>query len=573
VIRPGVRGKPDRTERASRASLPRGGRPVARAFRRMLTAAIVCVAGLAACPATTAAGDRTADVVVYGGTSAGVAAAVQVARMGRSVILVEPGRHLGGMSAAGLGWTDTGDKRVIGGLARGFYRAVKRHYDDPAAWVHEPREGYSRYRPDDDAMWTFEPHVAEAIFGRMAAEHGIEVIRDTRLDRRRGVLLEGRRVVAMPTTDGTVVRGRMFIDATYEGDLLAAAGVTYAVGREANATYGETINGVQVALCVHSHHFVVPVDPYVVPGDPASGLLPGIRADAPGPDGTGDDGLQAYCFRMCLTNVAANRRPFPKPADYDERRYELLLRNFEAGDERLPVTLSPMPNGKTDSNNFGAVSTDFIGANHDYPEATDERRAEIIGAHRSYQTGLMWTLANHPRVPESVRGRMAEWGLARDEFLDHDNWPHAPYVREARRMVADYVMTEHDCRRSRTAPDPVGLGSYTMDSHNVWRFVTEAGAVQNEGDVQERTGGAYAVSYRAIVPKRGETANLLVPVCLSASHIAYGSIRMEPVFMVLGQSAATAAVLALEEGVDVQDVDYAVLRRRLLSDGQVLELP
>ncbi|MBP90984.1 MAG: FAD-dependent oxidoreductase [Planctomycetaceae bacterium] len=514
---------------------------------------------------------ETYDVVVYGGTSAGVVAAVQAKRMGKTAIIVEPGKHLGGLTSGGLGWTDSGNKAVIGGISREFYQRVKKYYDDPAAWQHEEAKGYSRYRPKDDAMWTFEPHVAELVYERMVNEQEIPVVREQRLDRKDGVKKEAERIVAITTVSGLTYRGRMFIDATYEGDLMAAAGVSYAVGRENNSQYDESLNGVQRRENIHSHRFVKKIDPYVVSGDSSSGLLPGVHGDPPGEEGQADHRVQAYCYRMCMSNVPRNRVPFPKPAGYEERRYELLLRNFEAGDLRFPMKPDMMPNGKTDTNNNCAFSTDNIGMNYDYPEASYKRRAEILREHETYQKGLMWTLANHRRVPEEIRQKMSAWGLPKDEFTDNGNWPHQIYVREARRMVSDYVATESDCRRVRVAEDSVGMGSYNMDSHNVQRYVTAEGYVQNEGDVQVSPGGAYVIGYRSIVPKQGECENLLVPVCLSSSHIAYGSIRMEPVFMVLGQSAATAAVLAIDDAVSVQNVAYTKLRERLLADKQALE--
>ena len=511
------------------------------------------------------------DVVVYGGTASGVAAAVQAARMGKSVVVIEPSNHVGGLTSGGLGYTDSGNKAVVGGIAREFYQRVKRHYDDPKAWVHQKPEQYANYRPKDDAMWTFEPKVAEQILRAMLAEHKVPVVLGERLDRGKSVKLDGKRIASIATESGKVFGGKMFIDATYEGDLMAAAGVAYTVGREPNAKYGETLNGVARKLNLHNHRFTVKVDPYVKPGDPKSGLLFGIDPTPLPPDGEGDERLQAFCFRICMSNVPANRVPFPKPADYDEAKYELLFRNFEAGDLRFPMKPDMMPNGKTDTNNNGAVSTDFIGQNYAYAQAGYAERERIVREHESYQKGLMWSLANHPRVPQKVRDQMKPWGLAADEFTDHGNWPHQIYVREARRMVGDYVVTENDCRRKRNTPQSVGMGSYNMDSHNCARYVTPEGFVQNEGDVQVSPGGPYRVSYLSIVPKKGECPNLLVPVCLSSSHIAYGSIRMEPVFMVLGQSAATAAALAIDDRVDVQAVDYDKLRKRLLADRQVLE--
>ncbi len=513
------------------------------------------------------------DVVVYGGTSAGVVAAVQAARMGHTAVLIAPRGHLGGMSSSGLGWTDTGNKSVIGGLSREFYRRIKKHYDNPASWRYENRDDYRYYRPEDDAMWTFEPHVAERIFDEMVREAGVPVLRGERLQRPGGVVKRGTVIESLRLESGREVSGRMFIDCSYEGDLMAEAGVTYTVGRESNRVYGETINGVATRLNYHNHRFIVRVSPFVRPDDPSSGLLPGIDPTGPGKEGEGDHRVQAYNYRLCLTDVPENRVPFTRPEGFREIEYELLFRNFEAGDRRLPLKIDMMPNRKTDVNNNGAVSTDYIGMNYDYPDAGYARRAEIERAHEVYVRGLMWVLANHPRVPVEIRRQVSRWGWAKDEFVDNDHFPFQIYVREARRMVGEYVMTEHDCRRLRVAPDSVGLGSYNMDSHNVQRYVTEDGTVQNEGDVQESPGGPYVVSYRSLLPKRNEATNLLVPVCLSASHAAYGSIRMEPVFMILGQSAATAACLALERGTTLHDLDYAVLRKRLLADGQVLDLP
>ncbi len=526
---------------------------------------------LAPCLAQVASRDGTYDVVVYGGTSAGVMAVIQTARMGKRPVLIEPSQHVGGLTVSGLGFTDAGDKSKIGGLAREFYGRIKRHYDQPSAWKFERPEHYARYRPDDDAMWTFEPHVAEATIMKMLEEAQVPVVRGQRLNRTGGVLGTGTRITSIRMETGEIYEGRMFIDATYEGDLMAAAGVTYTVGRESNAQYGETLNGVQKTLNLYNHRFLKPVDPYRVPGDSASGLLPGVQGESPGEDGRGDHRVQAYCYRMCMSLVPENRVPFPQPKDYDERRFELLFRVFESGDLRLPFSPDMMPNGKSDTNNLGAMSTDNIGMNYAYPEASYARRDEIVHDHRDYQQGLMWTLANHPRVPEAIRRQMASWGLAGDEFVDNGHWPYMLYIRESRRLVGQYVMTEHDCRRTRQVADSIGIGSYNMDSHNTQRYVTSDGHTANEGDVQVSPGGPYSISYGAIVPRRGEVENLLVPVCVSASHIAYGSIRMEPVFMILGQSAATAAVLADERQVSVQDVEYAELGPRLIADGQVLK--
>ena len=517
------------------------------------------------------------DLVIYGGTSGGIAAALQAARMGKTSVLIEPTQHLGGLTTGGLGATDIGNKQAIGGIAREFYGRVWKHYNEPGNWKHQAREEYFTSKkkhandPNETTMWTFEPHVATKIYDEMLREAGerITVVRGERLDLKKGVVKDGTRIVRIVMESGRAFEGKVFIDATYEGDLMAKAGVKYHVGREANSVYGETLNGVQVGQG-DKHQFTKNVDPYVKPGDPKSGLLPGINPDGPGEEFAGDGKVQAYNFRMCTTDVPENRRAWEKPANYDERWFELVLRNCEAGDERIPWNPVWMPNRKTDTNNNFAISTDFIGQNYSFPEADYAARERMWQQHKDWQMGLMWTLANHPRVPEKIRAEFQRLGLAKDEFLDADNWPRQLYVREARRMIADYVMTEKNCRRTEVVPDSVGMGAYNMDSHHVQRYVTKEGFVRNEGDVQVRV-RPYPISYRSIRPKKQECSNLLVPVCLSASHIAYGSIRMEPVFMVLGQSAATAASLAIDANADVQAVDYDALKARLLKDAQVLD--
>lgn len=513
------------------------------------------------------------DIVVYGGTSGGVTAAIQASRMGKSVVLIEPTKFLGGLTTGGLGATDIGNKKAIGGISREFYGRVFKYYADPAHWNAQTRDDYFAKRPhgnsgSEDTMWTFEPHVATKIYDDMLADTKTQVVFGERLDLKKGVVKDGARIVKIVMESGREFAGKMFIDATYEGDLMAKAGVSYHVGREANSVYDETINGVQVAHTIH-HQFTKNVDPYVKPGDPASGLLPGIEKD-PGVEFSGDKKVQAYNFRMCTTDVPENRLDWEKPAGYDERWFELALRNVEAGDERISWAPTPMPNRKTDTNNNFAISTDFIGQNWDYPDADYETRAKIWKAHEDWQKGLMWTYAHHPRVPEKIRAAFQKLGLAKDEFADNGHWPRQLYVREARRMISDYVMTEKNCKRKEVVEDSVGMGAYNMDSHNIQRFVTKEGFVRNEGDVQVGT-RPYPVSYRSIRPKAEQCTNLLVPVCLAASHIAYGSIRMEPVFMVIGQSAATAAAHAINEGVDVQKIDLAKLKARLEKDGQMLD--
>ena len=485
-----------------------------------------------------------AEVCVYSGVSGGVVAAIEASRRGLSVVLLEPSLHLGGMTAGGLGWTDIGNKAAIGGRALEFYQRVGRGYGENAAW-------------------TFEPHAAEKTYEEWLAETPVRLFRQQFVG---SVTKENGRLTALKTVSGLVVKARMFIDASYEGDLMARAGVSYAVGREANATYGESYNGSQIR---DKHQFTVPVDPYVVPGVAASGLLPGIEADASYEQGAGDRRVQAYNFRMCLTQRADIRIPFPKPAGHDQSWYALLNRYLATGWNEVFRKFDVVRNGKTDTNNNGAVSTDFIGMNHAYPDDDYSTREKIFQAHVTDQQGLMWHLANDPGVPAHIREQMATWGLCRDEFQASGGWPHALYVREARRMVSGYVMTEHNCTGRAVADDPVGLAAYGMDSHNCRRLVQD-GILKNEGDVQVGGFTPYPVSYRSIVPKKGECANLLVPFCLSASHIAFGSIRMEPVHMVLSQSAAIAAHLALNENRAVQDVPYPALKAELLAANQIL---
>ncbi len=532
---------------------------------------LLCLAAAIAAPVDAVAQSRQYDIVVYGGTAGGVAAAVQGARMGKTVILIEPGRHIGGLTSGGLGATDIGNKGAIGGISREFYRRLGTHYAEDKSWRFQTRESYKGglQKSGEPEMWTFEPHVAEQTLRAVLDEAKVPVLLEKRLDLTAGVRKAGERITAIRTDDGMVISGAMFIDATYEGDLLAGAGVSHTVGREANSKYGETLNGVQTAQAT-KHQFLKPVDPYVKPGDPASGLLPGIHAGEPGRDGEADRRVQAYNFRMCLTDVPENRLPFPKPAGYDPLRYELLLRYLQAGVWDAFCSNLPMPNRKSDCNNCGAFSTDNIGMNYGYPEGDYATRAKIFQEHVTYQQGLMWFLANDPRVPEKIREEIGRWGLCRDEFPETGGWPHQLYVREARRMIGEYVMTQHNCQGKTRADDAVGLAAYTMDSHNTQRYVKDGKAI-NEGDVQVGGFPPYPISYRSLVPKETECTNLLVPVCLSATHIDYGSIRMEPVFMVLGQSAAAAAALAIDDQVAVQRVDYQKLKARLLADKQVLE--
>ena len=512
-----------------------------------------------------------ADVCIYGATSAGVVAAVEAVRSGRTVALLDCDSWIGGLTSSGLGATDVGNASAIGGIAREFYQALRRHYDDDANWTVEPRSAFQGrgQEPARDCAFSFEPHVASAQFERMLADVGVAPIRD-RLDRSgRGLDMRDGRIEEIRTVGGLRVRARVYLDCTYEGDLMAAAGCSYVVGRESNEHYGETLNGVAVQHAT-KHQFAMRVDPYVRPGDPMSGLLPGIEPAGEEPDGAQDHRVQAYCYRICATDAPANRVPWPKPEGYDEGEFELLLRWYDAGAKMAPWHPVWMPNRKTDSNNNGAVSTDAIGLNYSYPEADYEERERIVAAHKRYQQGLLWTLGNHPRVPLAVRQQFQRFGLAKDEFQQHGHWPPLLYVREARRLVGEEVVTEAHCTGAVVTDQPVGLGAYAMDSHNVRRHVQD-GAVRNEGDVQVRVPKPYGIPYGALVPRRHECANLLVPVCVSASHIAYGSVRMEPVFMILAQSAAVAASIAMERGVAVQDVGYEELASRLIARDQATD--
>jgi hypothetical protein len=520
------------------------------------------------------------DIVIYGGTCAAVIAAVQAAKMGKSVIIVSPDTILGGLSSGGLGWTDTGNKAVIGGLSRDFYHRIYKQYQKPENWKWQEKDEYGgkgqgtpAIDGDQKTMWIFEPGIARAVFEEYVSEFDLRVDRDEWLDRENGVEVKDGKIISITTLSGKKYPGKMFLDTTYEGDLIAAAGVDYHVGREANSEFGEEWNGVQTGVYHHRHHFQVldeQISAYRVPGDPSSGVLPRVSAEPPGEKGEGDHRVQAYCFRMCLTNHPENRIPFSKPEGYDPDQYELLARIYEKGWRDTFGKFDPIPNHKTDTNNHGPFSTDNIGYNYDYPEASYERRREIIKEHETYQKGWLWFHCTDPRVPKEIQEEMKTWGLPKDEYEENGNWSHQLYIREARRMRGDFVMTENELRKVKPTPDSVGMGSYTIDSHNVQRHIDEDGNVQNEGDIGVSTRGPYEIAYGSLVPRREQCTNLLVPVCVSSTHIAFGSIRMEPVFMILGQSAATAASLAIDGGLAVQDVPYEKLKKHLLDDGQVL---
>ena len=552
------------------------------AFHAAVLLATACAAGGAAAAAT-----HDCDIVIYGSTPAALSAAVQAKRMGRSAVVVSPETRIGGLTTGGLGATDIGNKAAFGGLALQFYKDVATYYGNPDHLVVQfPNEKRRKATSDnilkDESKWTFEPSVSLSILEGWEKRDELDIRRNEWLDRERGVEKKDGRIVSIKTLSNNVYRGKVFIDATYEGDLMAAAGVSYHVGREANSVYGETLNGNEPEYAKY-HQLHKGIDPYVKPGDPKSGLLPCVEPFDPNfKPGDGDKRVQAYCFRMCLTDNPANRIPFKKPDGYDEKDYELMFRHLALGpldNNGMPWINSRMPNRKTDTNNRTGFSTDFIGQNWNWPEASYAEREKILAAHLKYQRGLMWTLANHPRVPAKIRNEVSRWGTCKDEFKDGlgDGWQKQLYVREARRMVGEYVMTEANCRGKLLAKRPIAMGAYTMDSHHVRRYVTAEGYVLNEGDVEVGSDAKgkrfppYPIDYGAIVPKRAECVNLFVPVCLSASHIAFGSIRMEPVFFALGQAAGTAASIAVSDDIAVQDVPYAALSARLRADGQVLE--
>ena len=516
------------------------------------------------------------DVVVYGGTSGGITAAVTVSKMGKRVALVSPTSYLGGLTTSGLGWTDMGKNLggglIVGGLSREFYHRVYLHYAAQPNWnsvKSMPGQYMAGFDQTRQLGYIFEPKVATRIFDEMLAETKVEIFTGL-LDLVDGVVMDEQRITSIRMEDGRIFSGRMFIDASYEGDVMAGAGVSFHVGREANSVYGETINGVQSPA---DTNVVAGLDPYLEEGNPMSGLLPGIETKVP-PNGTADGGLQAFCYRMCLTKDPANRVRVTQPAGYRGEDFELVIRAVEAGQTKF-LKNDKMPNGKTDTNNQGGVSTDYIGKNWgpnwDWSTLNHQQRADLAAEHTYWHLGLIWTIQNHPRVLAKVGpdGLYADWGLAADEFTETGNFPPQLYVREARRMVSDYVMTTKNCDGTIVAADSVGLAAYTIDSHHIQRFDNN-GEVRNEGGIGEDVPAPYPISYRSMIPKVGECENLLVPWCLSTSHIAFGSARMEPVFMTMGQSAATAAVLAINDAISVQAVPYEKLSAILRADGLLL---
>lgn len=504
------------------------------------------------------ADQRQFDVVVYGGTAGGVMAAVSAAREGLKTALLEPGRHVGGMVSGGLGYTDYGRKEVIGGQALEFYVRLGRHYE-------MSRYGYR-------VSWLHEPHVAEKIFREMLAEAGVTLIEQTRLKERDGVVKRDGRVVSIADEAGNQYEAQVWIDASYEGDLMDQAEVTWTYGRESQKQYGESLAGVREKTPFHQ--FLVDVSPKDAQGK----LLPEISdAKLPAP-GRADKAVQAYNYRMCFSDQPENRVPFARPANYDAARYELLLRLIDTrqkAEGKVPslstlLKIDLLPNGKSDVNNQGAFSTDYLGGSWNYPKAGYAERAKIWQEHKDYIQGLFYFLGNDSRLPEALRAQMNRWGLCGDEFTDTDHWPNQLYIRESRRMVGEFVMAQKDLQTDLAKPNPIGMGSYNSDSHNVQRIVGPDGFVRNEGDMQVAV-RPYQIPYSIMTPKRTEVTNLLVPVAFSATHVAYSSVRMEPQYMILGQAAGVAAKMAIEAKTSVQQIDNARLSSRLVQLGAVVK--
>lgn len=521
---------------------------------RLLAVAVIV---LRAAPVSAAAADRAQyDLVVYGATPAGIAAAVAASRDGLKVALVDAGHHIGGLVAGGLSSTDKGDPAVIGGISLEFFQRVGARYGEPVEW-------------------TFEPHVASAVFASLLRGARVSTFYDSPLDERDGVRRRGGTILSIRTTSGRTLSGRIFADCSYEGELMAMAGVTYTWGRESREDYGEPLAGVRGPQRP-DHLFTVRVSPY----DSQGRLLPEVQPGRPDPPGRGDRKVQAYGFRLCITRRDGNRTPFPRPPGYDPARYEILARLVEAlttanrcpPDIHRMMILSALKGDKFDVNSLGAVSTDHIGASWSFPTADRAERERIWQDHYNYEAGFLFYLGHSERIPRSLRDEVNSYGLARDEFTDTGGWPWQLYIRESRRMVGEYVMTQRDIQTDLTKPDAVGMGSYQSDSHGVERVATADGGTQNEGEMYVPT-HPYQIPYRMILPRRSQTANLLVPVCFSATHVAYSTLRMEPQYMIIGQAAGVAASLAVKHRTSIYDLPAGELQRQLIREHVVIQLP
>lgn len=517
------------------------------------------------------------DICVYGESASGVMAAIQAARLGKNVVLISKNQHVGGLATSGLTATDMNRNDMVGGIAREFYQRIYAYYQDPAAWRNQDRDEFFiqsirrtyRGKNDDRQMqWVYESRIAEKIMLDMLEEAGVKLWFNERLQFEDGIKKRGTRITAISMESGKTVNAKVFIDATYEGDLMAKAGVSYTVGRESNDTYNETLNGYRINY--ENGTDLSAIDPYIVEGDKSSGLLPYIDSEIPLGQGEADHRVQAYCYRMTLTDDPDNRIKIQKPDNYNPLWYEVLVRRIQQNPKLTLqdiITLTPMPNRKTDTNHL-----DFFGASYDYAEANYNKRKEIEQLHKDYALGMLWLLEHDPRIPEHIRTEMSDWGLPKDEFEDTGNFPYHIYVREARRMIGEYVMVEKNVAKENRedAQHPVGVGSYALDCHYVSKVIDKEGKLRYEGAIFTPV-IPYTISYYSLTPKKNECSNLLVPVCLSASHVAFSSIRMEPVYMVLGQSAAVAASMAIDKNTAVQDIIYDKLAEKLLELKQIIK--
>jgi hypothetical protein len=565
-------------------------------LRLIICLILFAYAGLPATAVESPAASASLDVVVYGGTSGGVTAAVEVARHGKKVVLIEPTQRLGGMSSGGLGMTDNGSTSTIGGLSLEFYQRIYAFYLKPENWRFQKRADYLSWLPkiwgidgprmeEIKAQFLFEPRAAKAVFDDLVKEADVQVFFGERLNLKTGVVKDGQKIVKIVMESGRAFTAKIFIDASYEGDLMAKAGVSYIVGREPNSQYDETLNG----TFPFTPTPFPKVSPYVIAGDPASGLLPRVASRPPGPKGSGDHRVQGYNFRVCLTDIPENRVPIEKPASYNPLDYELLARHIatmthvkpapakhaavglRGKGANLGISFHLVPNRKTDSNNGSEFGSDVYGLSYEWPDGDYTKREQLFQRHKDYTFGLLWFLGHDERLPIEVRTEMQRWGLAKDEFADTGHWPHQIYVREARRMISDYVITEHDAKSARHAKDGIALASYPLDSHGVTLYVDDTGLLHRERGFYVGGFKGFPISYRSLRPKPGECENLLVVSCLSASHAAYGSVRMEPVFMMVGHAAGAAATLAINANSTVQNVPYEPLRDLLIEEKQILK--
>ncbi len=519
----------------------------------------------------------TYDICVYGESASGVITAIQSGRLGKRVVLLSKNTHVGGLVTSGLTATDMNKNEVVGGLTREFYQRLYSYYLQPQVWVNQNRDEffvkslkrtYKGRNEERKMQWVYESKVAEKIMIDMLKEANVEVLFNERLKLKGGVNKEDKQIASIQLESGKVIQAKIFVDATYEGDLMAKSGVSYTVGREANEQYGETLNGYRINY--EKGADLSQIDPYIIEGDKKSGLLPYIDKKATKNQGETDKKVQAYTYRMTLTDDPANRIKIEKPANYNVLWYEVLLRQIKLNPSmelQKIITLTPMPNRKTDTNHL-----DFFGASYDYAEANYMQRRQMEQQHKDYALGMLWFLANDPRVPEHIRKEMSDWGLPKDEFVDTQNFPNQIYVREARRMQGEYIMTEKNVVKEgrEVAENGIGLGSYALDCHYVSKVIDGEGKLRYEGTIFKPT-TPYPISYYAITPRKNEVTNLLVPICLSSSHVAYSSIRMEPVYMVLGQSAAVAAAMAIDQNAAVQDISYPDLAAKLEGLNQIIK--